>query len=127
MNDDMPKRRPADDHLALLHQALIGEAVDHSPLLAFVADEDMRYVAVSKRACDVLGYTREELLKLKVTDIASESTAPADYAELIAHGFRSGTATLRTKHGESLEFAYVASEARIAGLPFYISFGAVAD
>jgi PAS domain S-box-containing protein len=125
MNVAMPARRPIDDHLAILHQALIGEAVDHSPLLAFVADENMRYVAVSKRVCDVLGYTREELLKLRVTDVASESTASAEYAELVAAGFRSGTATLRTKGGRSLNFAYVASEATIAGLPFYISFGAV--
>ncbi|MCU1347013.1 MAG: hypothetical protein JWO56_43 [Acidobacteria bacterium] len=120
-------RRPTDDHLAILHQALIGEAVDHSPLLAFVADENMRYVAVSRRACDVLGYTREELLKLRVTDVASESTASAEYAELIEAGFRSGTAVLRTKSGEPVEFTYFASEARIAGLPFYISFGAVHD
>jgi PAS domain S-box-containing protein len=125
MNQRMATQRRSDDHLAILHQALIGEAVDHSPLLSFVADEDMRYVAVSRRACDVLGYTREELLKLRVTDIASESTAQAEYAELVAAGFRSGTATLRTKNGESLEFTYFASEATIAGLPFYISFGAV--
>jgi PAS domain S-box-containing protein len=123
----MASRRPVDDHLAILHQALIGEAVDHSPLLAFVADEDMRYVAVSKRACDILGYTREELLKLRVTDVASESTAQSDYADLVARGFRAGTATLRTKDGESLEFTYFASEAKIAGLPFYISFGSVAE
>jgi PAS domain S-box-containing protein len=123
----MAPRGPVDDHLAILHQALIGEAVDHSPLLSFVADEDMRYVAVSKRACDILGYTREELLKLRVTDVASESTAQSDYADLVARGFRAGTATLRTKDGESLEFTYFASEAKIAGLPFYISFGAVAE
>jgi PAS domain S-box-containing protein len=121
----MATRRPVDDHLAILHQALIGEAVDHSPLLAFVADEDMRYVAVSRSACDALGYTRDELLKLRVTDVASESTAGAEYAELVAQGFRTGKATLRTKGGESLEFTYFASEAKIAGLPFYISFGAV--
>jgi PAS domain S-box-containing protein len=125
MNDAMARRRPSDDHLAILHQALIGEAVDHSPLLAFVADENMHYVAVSKRACDVLGYTREELLKLRVTDVASESTAQAEYAELIATGFRTGTSTLRTKDGRSLAFAYFASQATIAGLPFYVSFGAV--
>src|SRR5258706_4556349 len=124
--DSMATQRPIGDHLAILHQALIGEAVDNSPLLAFVADEDMRYVAVSRRACDALGYTRDELLKLRVTDVAADSTAPAEYAELIDAGFRSGTATLRTKDGESLEFAYFASEATIAGLPFYISFGSLA-
>jgi PAS domain S-box-containing protein len=116
-----------DDHLAILHQALIGEAVDHSPMLVFVADEDMRYVAVSRRACEVLGYTRAELLKLTVLDVASEPTAQAEYAEMVASGFRSGTAMLRTKDGGSLEFRYVASEAEIAGLPFFLSFGVVPE
>jgi PAS domain S-box-containing protein len=120
-------RRPKDDHLAILHQALIGEAIDHSPMLAFVADEDMRYVAVSRRACEVLGYTRAELLKLTVLDVASEPTAEAEYAEMIATGFRAGTAMLRSKDGRAVEFRYVASEAKIAGLPFYLSFGVVAE
>jgi PAS domain S-box-containing protein len=120
-------RRPKDDHLAILHQALIGEAIDHSPMLAFVADENMRYVAVSARACDVLGYTRAELLKLSVLDVASEPTAQAEYAEMISTGFRAGTSMLRTKDGRPVEFRYVASEAEIAGLPFYLSFGVVAE
>jgi PAS domain S-box-containing protein len=96
-------------------------------MLAFVADEDMRYVAVSRRACEVLGYTRAELLKLSVLDVASEPTAEAEYAEMIATGFRAGTAMLRSKEGPMVEFRYVASEAKIAGLPFYLSFGVVAE
>jgi PAS domain S-box-containing protein len=126
MHWEMPTRRtPPDDHLAILHQALIGEAVDHSPMLAFVADEDMRYVAVNRRACEVLGYTREELLKLRVLDVASYSEAEAEYSEMIAEGFRAGVSTLRRKDGGLVEFRYFASEAKIAGLPFYLSFGVV--
>jgi hypothetical protein len=33
-----------------LHQTLLGEALGNSPMLAFVADEDMRYIALSKGA-----------------------------------------------------------------------------
>jgi len=127
MSTGVPTRRPPDDALAILHQTLLGEAVDHSPMLAFVADEGMRYVAVNRRACDVLGYTREELLQLRVPDVASAPSARDEFAEMLAAGFRSGTATLRTKNGESLEFRYFASEALIAGLPFYLSFGVVVE
>ena len=78
----------ADDHLATLHQSLIGEALEHSSMLVFVADEAMRYVAVSSRACEVLGFTRDELLKLSVLDVAFEATARAEYEEMIAAGSR---------------------------------------
>ena len=116
----------ADDHLAILHQSLIGEAVDHSPMLVFVADEAMRYVAVSSRACEVLGYTRDELLALSVLEVAFEPTAQAEYEEMIATGYRAGTAKVLTKDGQAVKFMYFATEARIAGLPFYVSCGVLA-
>ena len=116
----------ADDHLAILHQSLIGEALNHSSMLVFVADDAMRYVAVSSRACEVLGFTRDELLKLSVLDVAFEVTARAEYEEMIATGSRAGTAKLRTKEGRTVKFMYFATEARVAGLPFYVSCGVVA-
>ena len=39
-----------DEALALVHRALLGEALDHSSMLAFVADEDMRYAAANATA-----------------------------------------------------------------------------
>ncbi len=53
-----------------IQTGLLGEAVDVGPVLVFVADENMRYIAVNRRACEVLGYEREELLALHVTDVA---------------------------------------------------------
>ena len=117
----------AEDALAIVHQTLIGEAIDTSSVLAFVADERLRYVAVNERVCKVLGYTRGELLQLRVSDVAVESSAPAEFAELVSSGSRAGVATLRAKDGELVEFTYFASEAQIAGLPFYIAFGVVAE
>src|SRR5262249_28733418 len=73
---------------ALIQTALLGEAVDGGPALIFVADEEMRYLAVNQRACDVLGYTRDELLELNVTDVAREPTSPAEYDEMLARSLR---------------------------------------
>jgi len=50
----------------LIQTALLGEAVEAGPALIFVADEQMRYIAVNQFACSALGYTREELLGLYI-------------------------------------------------------------
>jgi PAS domain S-box-containing protein len=127
---DMPvshrtQTESAEDALAIVHQTLLGEALDASRLLAFAADEQMRYVAVNSRVCTVLGYTRQELLKLRVPDVACAPSAPDEFAELVETGFRAGEALLRAKSGETFPFHYFASEAEIAGLRFYLAFGTV--
>ena len=116
-----------DDALALVHRALLGEALDHSSLLAFVADEDMRYAAVNATACEVLGYSQSELQRLTVSDVATELSAPAEYAEMVANGQRSGMAELLTKDGRTLRFAYHSSETSVSGVQFYVSVGAIVD
>ena len=59
-----------------VQQFLMYEALDEGPSLIFVADEEMKYVAVNQTACRVLGYTREELLTLAVPDVAVAPEAP---------------------------------------------------
>ena len=59
-----------------MQQGLLYEAWDQAPALVFVADENMRYIAVNRTACETLGYTRDELLGLSVTDIAVAPDAP---------------------------------------------------
>ena len=117
------KGRTEADVLALVHETLLGEALKHSPMLAFAADEDMRYVAVNDAACQMLGYSRTEILQLRVSDIAYEVSAPTEFAEMINTGSRSGAAKLRTKTGETAQFVYVATETRVSGLPFYLAVG----
>lgn len=64
------------DALSLVHETLLGEAFSKSSMLAFAADDDMRYVAVNDAACKLLGYSRSEMLQLRVSDVASEVSAP---------------------------------------------------
>ena len=117
------RREVEADVLALVHETLLGEALNHSSMLAFAADDDMRYVAVNDAACQLLGYSRSEILQLRVSDIASEVSAPTEFAEMVATGSRSGAAKLRTKAGEMLQFVYVATETRVSGIPFYLAVG----
>jgi PAS domain S-box-containing protein len=109
----------------LIQTALLGEAVDGGPALVFVADEGMRYIAVNQTACDVLGYTREELLQLGVQEVAREPEAGAEYDEMLARGFRHGTALLTRKDGSTVDFAYRATKTKAAGLTFFVSVGFV--
>jgi PAS domain S-box-containing protein len=111
----------------LIQTALLGEALDTGPALVFVADEDMNYIAVNESACRELGYTRDELLKLRVTEVARETEAPSQYDELLARGFRHGTAVLTRRDGTTVEFAYRATQTTVAGLTLFVSVGFVRD
>ena len=112
---------------ALIQTALLGEAVDAGPALVFVADEDMRYIAVNEFACRTLGYTRDELLELRVSEIAQEAAAPSEYDELLVNGSRHGTSILTRKDGSTVEFDYQARKTRVAGLHLFVSIGFLAD
>jgi PAS domain S-box-containing protein len=104
----------------LVQASLVGEAIDHGPVLVFVVDEEMSYVAVNQRACDVLGYSREELLVLKVTDVSPS-------AELVATPQQSCSIRLRRKDGHEVTLDYVAAKTTVAGMPLFVAVGFVRD
>jgi PAS domain S-box-containing protein len=112
--------------LALIQTALVGEALDSGPALVFIADEDMRYIAVNQFACTELGYSRDELLALRVSDLAQEPDTAVEYDEMLARGFRHGTALLTRKDGSTVPFFYRASKTRVAGLAFFVAVGFLA-
>jgi PAS domain S-box-containing protein len=108
-----------------IQQFLVYDAVDRSSALIFVADDEMRYLAVNSRACEVLGYTRAELLSLRVTDIAVAADADDLYREMMRTRSQQGDVNLRTKDGDLLPFFYSASEVRVAGIGYWVSIGFV--
>jgi PAS domain S-box-containing protein len=102
---------------------LLGDAADFAPAAILVADDTGRYVAVNRAACELLGYTREELLALKVTDIALYPEAAGEFADVVAHGQRSGVSRIQRKDGTEIDFRYRAGETKIAGMVFYVAVG----
>jgi PAS domain S-box-containing protein len=110
----------------LIQTALLGEATDDGPALIFIADDDMRYVAVNQCACQTLGYTRDELLALRVDDVAREPDAPTQFDEMLVRGFHHGTSVLTRKDGTTVDFLYRASKTQLAGMNFFVSVGFVA-
>ena len=111
----------------LIQTALLGEAIDQGPALVFIADDDMRYIAVNRFACESLGYTREELLGLTVSDIARGPEAQDEYEEMQEQGSRRGTTLLTHKDGTTLTFEYEAMQTRVANLGLYVSIGFLVD
>jgi|tagenome__1003787_1003787.scaffolds.fasta_scaffold19680887_1 PAS domain S-box-containing protein len=100
--------------------SLLGEAVDHGPSAVFVADEEGTYVAVNRAACALLGYEREELLGLKVHDVADGG---GRWSEMHDHDQLSGTTELIRKDGSRVSFAWVAGRTTVAGMPVFVSVG----
>lgn len=107
----------------LVQASLLGEAIDAGPALVLVADEDMNYVAVNETVCDALGYEREELLAMRVTDVAASENAAEAYARLVAEGEAAGQGGVVRKDGSVLDIEYRASRVTVAQMTFYIMVG----
>ena len=105
----------------LVQASLLGEAIDPGPVAVLVADEEGRYVAVNQYACDILGYPRDELLRLRVTDVAPNGTR--DYESMLKQSHWEGVATVTRKDGTALKMRFVARETRVAGMAVYVSVG----
>src|SRR5712691_6140493 len=105
----------------LVQSILLGDAVEHAPVAILVADDEMRYVAVNHSACELLGYTREELVGMLVTDLARYEEAPSEFSRMLAHGSLSCTTTLRRKDGSEITLRHRSGETAIAGLTYYVA------
>jgi PAS domain S-box-containing protein len=110
----------------LIQTSLLGEAIENGPTAVFVADEHGKYVAVNQAACLMLGYAREELLELRVSDVAQYADAGDEWSEMRQLGTRLGTSSLTRKDGTTVEFTYVAGATIVAGMPVFVSVGAAA-
>jgi PAS domain S-box-containing protein len=104
----------------LVQKSLVGEALDTGPVAVFVADDDGKYLAVNAYACELLGYDREELLALRVTDVAVNAGAAADFEVMQRQGRHTGTTTLRGKDGRELSMHFRAGQTTVGGMPVYI-------
>jgi PAS domain S-box-containing protein len=104
----------------LVQKSLVGEALDTGPVAVFVADDDGKYLAVNAYACELLGYDREELLLLRVLDVAVNAGAAADFESMQRGGSASGTTTLRHKDGHDLTMNFRACTTTVGGMQLYI-------
>lgn len=102
---------------------LLAAAIDEAPVCVFIADSEMRYVAVNAYACELLGYTEDELLAMRVSDLATYEQAPAEFTSMVETAYLRGTSRLRCKDGEEIVLTYVAGEVNVDGRALYVSIG----
>jgi len=97
--------------------ALLGEAAECVDGVAiFVWDDDRTYVAVNAAACELVGRTREEILRMHVGDMTPDR-ASALFEEMV-HNAGPHSGTHRFSGGE---IRFVTTPTKIAGLPYWVS------
>lgn len=104
---------------------ILARAIDDAPVCVFVADAEMRYRAVNAYACELLGYSEEELLTMRVPDVARYADAPQEYGTMVSSAYLRGVSRIRCKDGEELVLRYVAGAVDFDDERLYVSVGHV--
>jgi PAS domain S-box-containing protein len=90
----------------LTHQhvqaGILGRAVDAAPAAVFVTDEQGRFVAANRYACQMLGREREELLSTHLADVVWGADPPPQ----LDAGSAVGIAQLRHSDGSKVIVRY---------------------
>ena len=109
------------DARALIHSALVGDAIEHGPVAVFVFDDEGRYLTVNRFACELLGYARDELIRRCVGELSAlpQEVALESYQRAVKTGAESTTA-VRRADGSIVRLRFRASATRVAGMPVFI-------
>ncbi|MDQ4078101.1 MAG: ATP-binding protein [Chloroflexota bacterium] len=101
------------------HRSLMGAAAD----TILVADAEGRYVDVNPAATELLGYSRDELLQLRVADVvaAGPTWTEAEYARFLEEGYWQGELELRRRDGSLVPVEARASTVALPTEVVYLS------
>ncbi len=101
--------------------------MDHAGLSMFWADPEGHYVSVNDCACNRLGYSREELLTMCISDVDPEAPKPWQnhWQELKEKGFLTFESVQRAKTGDVFPIQATANYVEFAGKEY--NFGFVVD
>ena len=105
----------------LVQETLLGEALEHAPVGAIVLDEEGRYLAANRLACELSGYSREELLDGGARALAFDpESLPDTMARMASGDLQGGSAEMKRKDGSGITCEYRVGATRSGGLPFYV-------
>jgi PAS domain S-box-containing protein len=111
-----------DDVSSLVHQTLLGDALEHAEVAVAVFADDGRYLACNTALCELTGYSRAEIAGMRVgVDLAPEGESnEAAYHAILAQGNVVTHGRIQRKDGPVLEVNVWAIPASAAGLPYYV-------
>jgi len=102
------KLKSATDKLSSIHEVLKASEkkyrsyVDSAPDGVFVADDKGKYIEVNSSACRITGYSRDELLKMSISDLLPESSSEdglAHFRKLKKTGIAQSDVQFKHKNG----------------------------
>lgn len=113
----------------MIQQVLLGEAAELAPLGIFVTDDTLAFIAANRFGCEMLGYDRDRLLRLKVTDLAvrDREEMEADYRRLMEDGSIEVDGPVRLGDGSIRRIHYRAYRSETAGMDVLFGFARFAD
>src|SRR5581483_3109754 len=102
---------------------LLAEAVAAGGAAVLVCDdEQLRYVAVNEAACALTGYSRDELLRMRASDLfpLPEERLHEGAKRVMGGAVHVGGGLLQTKDGEIVEIGYISERTRLDALDGFI-------
>ena len=113
----------------LVQVTLLGEALEHLRVAVIVSQEGDNPIAVNQAACELTGYSRDELLALPAAGLSGRTAREHErkLLDFTRHGRAPGHAPLRRKDGSIIEVQYRWVATRVAGMDIHLFFVSPAD
>ena len=106
-----------------MQASLLGEAVDAADLAILISDEDGRCIAANQQACTLLGYERDDLLALTVSDFVPDTDPQACFRAAYGAGGGSGVVDAVRSDGTALSVRYWSAPTNVARMRLLLSVG----
>ena len=101
---DITERKQAEETL-LKSEKKFRNYIDSAPDGVFIVDDTGRYLEANKSACQLMGYTKEEIEKMSIRDLLAEESLEdglAHFKKLMETGAATSDLWHKHKHGSKL-------------------------
>ena len=105
----------------LIQDSLLGDALAHAEVGAFVIDPTGHYVAANAEACAITGYTQDDIHGIRVGELNPESDLAEQFDEVAARRRDEGRVEIERKDGERILVGYRVVRTTVAGVPYVLA------